>query len=411
MNIFFTSFDSSITGTSQRDPLGFQPVWSYYGRKIVKHITTISDQIYGFREILLCLSICEECNPDGVTKDDILLFEQLCVYSLIEHLEKENGNIEGILGGDNGLKKFKQENEDPLISTKRDETILANEISLGYFGRYKTPFTSMGLLLPNGRINHHVVSQKDIEKFFEADNYQKIKQAFQNFKKGKNHHFRRFPKTEREMLYKAVMGEFRQDEKAFWLDRFFSIKDNDKEIKCILMEEAYNQIEIKNNAETETFIPKKIFEFLKKNNDSSEAKDILILESFFLCLEQVFYKAANSENLDSLQIENLAEHERLYKEFKKCFFNRKYGKETTVASRMKGILDCDPTKENYVKKILDYHKFVCGQKKSQIWIEVQSITGKINRYMNVSDVKIDLDTWNRTYYLSSLREIKRGLEK
>ena len=39
--IVFTEKDEDITGTSMRDPLGLQPIWSYYGRKVIKHLTTV----------------------------------------------------------------------------------------------------------------------------------------------------------------------------------------------------------------------------------------------------------------------------------------------------------------------------------------------------------------------------------
>lgn len=45
--IFFTAKDEAITGTSKRDPLGFQPIWSYYGRKVVKHLLSIHGKICG----------------------------------------------------------------------------------------------------------------------------------------------------------------------------------------------------------------------------------------------------------------------------------------------------------------------------------------------------------------------------
>ena len=60
--LFFTKKDEDISGTAQRDPLGLQPIWSFYGRQVINHLTTISTSIHGFREVLLCLSICNEIN-------------------------------------------------------------------------------------------------------------------------------------------------------------------------------------------------------------------------------------------------------------------------------------------------------------------------------------------------------------
>ena len=101
--ILFTAYDETITGTSQRDPLGLQIIWAYYGRQMIKHLTTISDDIRGFREVVLCLSICNDCYKTQSSKQRfslkelILLFEQLFIYSTIKHDASA-----GILGADNG---------------------------------------------------------------------------------------------------------------------------------------------------------------------------------------------------------------------------------------------------------------------------------------------------------------------
>ena len=44
--IFFTEKDNNISGASQRDPLGLQPIWSFYGRRVINHLTTISTNIH-----------------------------------------------------------------------------------------------------------------------------------------------------------------------------------------------------------------------------------------------------------------------------------------------------------------------------------------------------------------------------
>ncbi|MCR5208992.1 MAG: hypothetical protein K6C99_02130 [Lachnospiraceae bacterium] len=56
MDIFFTKYDEDIVGDSKRDPLGLQPIWSYFGSRVIKNITMVSDDFHGFREVLLCLA-------------------------------------------------------------------------------------------------------------------------------------------------------------------------------------------------------------------------------------------------------------------------------------------------------------------------------------------------------------------
>ncbi len=104
MEIYFTEYDERITGESKRDPLGLQPIWGYFGSRVIKNLTTVSNDIRGFRETLLCLSIARDC-VNLLGEDDkkcILLFEQLFIYTMIEA-----GQADGVIGSNNGSKRLK----------------------------------------------------------------------------------------------------------------------------------------------------------------------------------------------------------------------------------------------------------------------------------------------------------------
>ena len=138
--IYYSEFDKDIVGESRRDPLGFQPIWSYFGSQVIKNITTVSNDIRGFREVLLCLEICSDYQNKhgGELKEYILLFEQLFIFTMIYYK-----HTDGIIGGENGKRKY---SENYIISSDPKNTILVSEISLGYYGRYKTPLVNMGII-------------------------------------------------------------------------------------------------------------------------------------------------------------------------------------------------------------------------------------------------------------------------
>lgn len=400
--VFFTKYDKDIAGSSQRDPLGLQPIWSYLGRKIIKHLTTISDQIHGFREILLCLSICNDF-IDIEKNNNILIFEQLAIYSIIQHMLNDNKDISGILGADNGLKKFRQNNGNPLISADRDKTILANEISLGFYGRYKSPLMSMNIININGNINHTTISKETLEELYNTKMYSKIKSEYLRFIKNSDKHYKNFKASEE--LFQAVMGSFRPKEYDFWKKKLLSYNQTTNS----LMSTIYDYIEIEDEENNIALDSYNIFRRLYNEKKSQEALDIINLESFLLCLEQVFFKAATCDDTKSIILDNLEEHKNCYQKMLEIFNNEDFNKDGIISLRMNAIKACNPNEKDYVKKILDYHKEVCKQKKSAVWIEENN--GTINRYINISEQTIRLDRWNRTYYLSSLKEIKKGLEK
>lgn len=383
--VFFTEKDNDISGTSQRDPLGLQPIWSFYGRQVINHLTTISTTIHGFREVLLCLSICRELN--GIRKDLsysdlILIFEQLFIYTSIS-----KGKVEGILGADNGNARFIANNKNPEISHKK--TILVREISLGYYGRYKTPLSTMGIIDNRSAL---VVEQEQIKKFYDESRYLKILTAFKSFINSNKKNFNNF--KEIDALYEAVFGKFREGEEDFWLKRLIEINGESKE----LMKKCYDSA---NNEST----PAKLFKSIKP---CKEVSNILKLEPFLRCLEEIFYKAMVAKDVSFIKVDNKNEHKKRFMEF--CSITD-YNDSQLFNARIKYIKEnCSPSSEHYIENVIKYHKLVCQQKKSSVWIELDS-EGRLQSFVSTGDVEIDINQWGRDYYLSSLKSIKAEIEE
>jgi hypothetical protein len=51
--MFLTLEDPRAKIQGSRDPLGAQPVWSGFGRKLVSNLTTVSNSVRGFTVLLL----------------------------------------------------------------------------------------------------------------------------------------------------------------------------------------------------------------------------------------------------------------------------------------------------------------------------------------------------------------------
>ena len=387
--IYFTEYDEKITGTSRRDPLGLQPIWSYYGRRVIKHLTTVSTDIRGFREVLLCLAICGEYknrHQEESYKDLILLFEQLFVYAAIRH-----DSTEGILGADNGISRYKASNKNPMISST--DTILIREISLGYYGRYKTPLSTMGIINKNS----NVADEIDVVSLYGSTLYKKIYNAFATFVslRPEDRVFMNF--GARKEIFEAVCGKFRKEEKEFWI-RKLQIEGFDKNE---LMSACYSIVEADKSY-------RNVFDELTY---SLPVKDIEKLEPFLRCMESVFYLALSSKTVDEVHIEKrvLEDHKERFKDFV-TITDAKEANSVMLDRRLNYIKKkCSPESDSYVNSIISYHKMVCEQKNSAVWLEVDA-GGNIQSFVQ-PDTKIDIEEWGRDYYLSSLLSIKLGIKE
>ena len=400
--ILFTERDDDITGSSLRDPLGLQLIWSHYARKVIKHLTTISTDIRGFREVLLCLSICNKYKNSGSDmkyKDLILLFEQLFIYSTIEQKKSD-----GILGADNGTHIYYKNNENPLIDSEK--TILVREISLGYYGRYKSPLVSMNIIDESSIVSNEI----NVPDIFGEKIYGEIYKAFVSFlgKTKTKRRYKDFKKSKKlcsKKLCELICGGVSEKEKKFWLKKL-NIHGKDKNE---LMSKCYNLVTKERSCE-------KIFSEI----DDENVKSIEKIELFLLCMEKVFYDLLECRKLEDYKIKSKKKYIDRYKEFSKIY-NKEFGKiynkdNNTIESdflkkRMKFINEkLDPGNDDFIRNIYEYHKLVCKQKESAQWLEVDS-KGNIETYIE-PDVKIDnINEWRRDYYIGSLSSIKSGLGK
>lgn len=379
-NVFFTEKDDSISGTSQRDPLGLQPIWSFYGRQVINHLTTISTNIHGFREVLLCLAICSEVyeNKGKYSYADLILFlEQLFIYTAIS-----KGKVEGVLGSDNGNEKFIASGSNPEINPTK--TILVREISLGYYGRYKTPLSTMGIIDNRSELQ---VDITEIKKLYGEERFDEIRKAFKEFIDSNNKRFNTY--RAQEALFKAVFGKFRPGERNFWIKRLHEDNGEKKE----LMELCYQQVNNESDA-------KVLFSSLSQK---TEVEDILRLEPYLRCLEQIFYKAMASRKISEIGIDNIKAHEKSYQDF--CQINA-LSATPLFRERIKFLREkCNPANTDYIENVIRYHELVCKQKKSSVWVEMDT-EGRLQPFVNTNDVDIDISVWGRDYYLSSLKSIK-----
>ena len=80
---YLTKLDEELASSGgSRDPLGLQPVWAFFGRKLIPSLTTVSTRSQHFSRLLVALYCRDrwlEQQPDSELRgaEPLLIFEEL----------------------------------------------------------------------------------------------------------------------------------------------------------------------------------------------------------------------------------------------------------------------------------------------------------------------------------------------
>jgi hypothetical protein len=152
-HFFLTDLDPVLAIKGSRDPLGFQPIWSLFGRKLVGNLTTITTSVSGFTTLILGHFFAQELLRHGKVTDEELIepflkFEQIAAYSRYAWRGKTGDAVGRILGIQRVQRRYQDQAGRVWISSDKDGQILSNQKTYGLWGLYSVAARSSGLLHP-----------------------------------------------------------------------------------------------------------------------------------------------------------------------------------------------------------------------------------------------------------------------
>ena len=139
--MFLTLEDPRARVKGSRDPLGIQPVWSAFGRKIVANLTTVTDSLRGFTVLLLGRYFGERLLREGrIEEEDVLdvflRIEQVCGYARCLAPQDDHGRSGRILGIERISRRIAEGASSVKIGTTADATILSDQKTYGLWGLF-----------------------------------------------------------------------------------------------------------------------------------------------------------------------------------------------------------------------------------------------------------------------------------
>lgn len=139
--MFLTLEDPRARVKGSRDPLGVQPIWSAFGRRIVANLTTVTDSLRGFAVLLLGRYLGERLLGEGkIGEEDVvdvfLRTEQVCGYARHLASETDAGSAGRILGIERVRQRISEGGASVKIGTTPDATILSDQKTYGLWGLF-----------------------------------------------------------------------------------------------------------------------------------------------------------------------------------------------------------------------------------------------------------------------------------
>lgn len=150
---FISLLDDRAKPKGSRDPLGFELVWTYFGRKVIGNLTTITSSMDNFAVALLGYYFAN----DLVSKIDngndrhrqirnlFLRYEQLAGYV------RYYGNANNIMGITRVKKRIDDTSFELTLGQSTNQTILSDQASYGLWGLYSSASRESGLVKGDNR--------------------------------------------------------------------------------------------------------------------------------------------------------------------------------------------------------------------------------------------------------------------
>ena len=147
---FFTQLDPRARIRGSRDPLGLQPVWTAFGRRVVSNLTTVSSSLRNFTTVLIARYFADRALEEGIISHEgylpaFLKVEQLCAYSRVAHRPEDSDLDEDEIRGIQRVSTRLLDGE-IRISGRDKWQILSDQKTYGLWGLYTVASATSGLL-------------------------------------------------------------------------------------------------------------------------------------------------------------------------------------------------------------------------------------------------------------------------
>ncbi len=150
---FLSLLDDRAKPKGSRDPLGFELIWTYYGRQVIGNLTTITGSLTNFAVAILGFKWANdlhahlpEADRQSRIRDSFLRYEQLAAY-----LRYLSGDTQ-IMGITRVQQRMRDKTSRVTFGLGADSQILSDQASYGLWGLYSSAMRDAGLVQGDNRL-------------------------------------------------------------------------------------------------------------------------------------------------------------------------------------------------------------------------------------------------------------------
>jgi len=150
---FLSLLDDRAKPKGSRDPLGFELVWTHYGRQIIGNLTTITSSLKNFAVAMLGFHWANKLHAhlpgqekQAHIRDTFLRYEQLAGY--LRYLARD----EELMGITRVKRRMDENNAKVSFGMGADQQILSDQASYGLWGLYSSAMRDTGLVKGDDRL-------------------------------------------------------------------------------------------------------------------------------------------------------------------------------------------------------------------------------------------------------------------
>ena len=168
--MFLTLEDPRARVKGSRDPLGVQPIWWAFGRRIVGNLTTQTDSCRGFAVLLPGRYLAQKLlEAEEIGAEDaleaFLRFEQVCGYA--RHLARDADDPEDATERILGIERISRRGGEQAVTIDAtgEAAILSDQRAYGLWGLYSVSARA-SKLLPEGPVGVTEVAAEFVEEHY-----------------------------------------------------------------------------------------------------------------------------------------------------------------------------------------------------------------------------------------------------
>ena len=419
---FLSEWDDRARPKGSRDPLGFEVVWSHYGRKVIGNLTTVTGSLENFSVALLGFYWANELNNNlnatsvGTAqerikdriKDTFLCYEQLAGYLRYIHKDKNKVEVETILGSRRIESRIENKKPEITLGSGAKYQILSSQAAQGLWGLYYSAMKATGLVKGDDRsltkegeeiaqlIEKRLGSDSDKLKKLLKENTKLVEKDLEKKQCKKFFNAIRDDKACRKLLENLMKG---------------SNQPKGADVQIALWEAT------KDCGGPEGFISKEKWQLklfiskIKKKTPNEDLKkrlsDIESVERLLVAINNLFRycQGKNGAELSEV-IKEIKRKEYNYKDLMLPECNQLKLKDSSYEKKLAAIRNdlVNDDVEQAVTKILELNKYVMEKRGGSSWVKIEK--NKLLVYVSDKPAELldkkELQThWDNSYFLYS----------